>query len=261
MSNSFLYSYSEELSEKWREIDLLIERAKENRSTDSEFYEFLCRSITVLMVAQLEGFTKNLLRSVIQDLNRNLSYEQLPLAIKRTFCKSYIPNAEGIGDKKFNQRITKLMSKFDELNCDIEHEPFYISTNKNPSPHLLKTVFENLGVKNIFHCLNNSKYDVVFSCSKNELLELLNGLRVHSLEEVKEFPYAHVDDSCNLSTNKISGVTLWEEFISRVNQRRHSVAHGNESGNSADIEELEVDKWKLQIFELASMRVLAKYLI
>ena len=258
--DSFLFSYAEELSDKWSEIELLIDKAKENKDSDEAFHEVICRSITVLMVAQLEGFTKTMLRSVINDLNQSVSFEELPSAIKRTYCKKYIPFTEGMDSKRYNKRIEKLIEKFDEVNCEISSEPFYISKNKNPSPYLLKTVFENLGIKDIFYCLNESIYDDVFSSSKNGIIDILANLRNQVILESKEFPYNYSDNECNLDSKKVSGKTLWEEFIERINQRRHSVAHGNETGNIVSIDELETDMLKVQIFELVSLRVLMKCL-
>lgn len=258
--DSFLFSYADELSDKWSEIELLIHKAKENKESDEAFHAVLCRSITVLMVAQLEGFTKTMLRSVINDLNQSVSFEELPTAIKRTYCKKYIPFTEGMDNRRYNKRIQRLIDKFDEVNCNIAYDPFYISKNKNPSPYLLKTVYENLGIKDIFYCLNESKYDEVFSSSKSELFDTLEELRNQVMEECKVFPYNYIDNDCNLDSVKMNGKTLWEEFMERINQRRHSVAHGNESGNVVSIDELETDMLKIQIFELVSLRVLMKYI-
>jgi len=259
--DSFLFLYSEELTEKWSEIELLISKAKENEQGDSDFYAVLCRSITVLMISQLEGFTKQMLRSVISDLNQSNNFEQLPIAVKRTYCKKYIQFSAGMDDRTYNKRITKLIDKFDELNCSITHEPFFISKNKNPSPYLLKTVYENLGIKDIFHCLNESIYDDIFLSSKNELQIILDELKTQVSSESKVFPYSFIDNECNINVLKTSRKTLWEEFIERINQRRHSVAHGNESGNVVSINELETDKLKIQIFELISLRILMKYIL
>lgn len=259
--DSYLFLYAEQLPEKWSEIELLISKAKENEEEDSAFHAALCRSITVLMVAQLEAFTKTMLRSVINDLNKNVSFEQLKTPIKRTYCKKYIPFSEGMDNKRYNKRIDKLIEKFDEVNCSIAHEPFYTSQNKNPSPYLLKTVYENLGIKDVFYCLNKSVYDDVFSSSKSELTDILIELRNQVSIESKVFPYSFVDNQSNLNISKINGKTLWEEFIERINQRRHSVAHGNESENVVSINELETNKLKIQIFELISLRILMKYIL
>lgn len=259
--DSFLYAYTCELENKWHEIDLLIEKAYEFEETDSEFYKVLCRSASVLITAQLEGFTKNMLKSVINDLNRSATFNELPLSIKRTYSKKYIPIVNGVNDKQHNNQLNRLIEKFNEVNCNLEHEPFFVSKNKNPSPTLINTVYKNLGIKDIFHCLNESKYDEVFSSSKNELEVILIELRGLIPLEIKNFPYTPQPDDCNLEALKSNGRTLWEEFLDEINQRRHSIAHGNDSNNNISVSELEKDKLKTQIFELSSLRILSKYLI
>jgi len=259
--DSFLYAYSCELENKWHEVDLLIEKAYEFQNTDSEFHKVLCRSASVLITAQLEGFTKSMLKSVINDLNRSTTFEQLPLSIKRTYSKKYLPIVRGLNDKQHNNQLNRLIEKFNEVDCNLEHEPFFVSKNKNPSPTLINTVYKNLGIKDIFHCLNESKYDEVFSSSKNELEIILNELKELIPLEIKKFPYSSRPDDCNLEVLKPNGRTLWEDFLDEINQRRHSIAHGNDFNNSRSVVELEEDKLKAQIFELSSLRVLSKYLI
>ncbi|WP_324027668.1 HEPN domain-containing protein [Maribacter sp. BPC-D8] len=259
--DSFLYAYTCELENKWHEIDLLIEKAYEFQETDAQFHNILCRSASVLITAQLEGFTKSMLRSVINDLNRSISFNELPIAIKRTYSQKYIPIVDGLNNKQHSNQLNKLIEKFNEINCDLEHQPFFVSKNKNPSPNLINTVYRNLGIKDIFHCLNESKYDEVFSSSKNELEIILRELRELIPLEIKNFPYTPHLDNCNLEVLKSHGRTLWEDFLDEINQRRHAIAHGNDFNNNRSVSELEEDKLKAQIFELSCLRILSKYLI
>jgi hypothetical protein len=202
-----------------------------------------------------------MLKSAIKDLNNNVSFNDLPISIKRTYAKNFIPLINGINNKQHNSQLNKLIEKFNEIDCNLEDSPFFVSKNKNPSPNLINTVYNNLGIKDIFHCLNESKYDEVFSGSKSELEEILVELRIISTKEVKNFPYIPLVDSCNLDVLKCNGRTLWEEFLDEINQRRHAIAHGNDFNNNRSASELEQDKLKAQIFEFSCLRILVKYFL
>jgi len=187
--STFLNELSTNIESDWSEVDLLIGKARIYRDNDTDFYNALCRSITVLNIAHLEGFTKSLLRAIVHDLNRNSDFSELPIAIKRTYCTKYLGSNFLKVDKRFEYKINILIEKFNELNCQIEYEPFYISKNKNPNPHLIKTVFENLGIRNIFTNLNKSNFEFIFSSSAVELVEQIEKIKEYTNSNIANFPY------------------------------------------------------------------------
>lgn len=258
---TFLHEFVNDIQRKWKEIDILIGEAKVNININENLYNALCRSITVLSVAHFEGFVKDCLKSLINDLNRNMHFCDLPLSIKRTYCKKYLGSGLQNEDKLYYRRMDSLIKKFDEADAAISYEPFYFPTNKNPNPHILKTVLTNLGVNDIYSYLHESDFEIIFSSEYKEIYEKFNHLKLHTLAGTCIFPYTFADDIYNLKHKNIKNAkTLWEEFIDEFNMKRHDVAHGNNFDNSLDINDLEVNKLKIMIIELCFIIVICSFI-
>ncbi|MCY7552890.1 MAE_28990/MAE_18760 family HEPN-like nuclease, partial [Bacillus safensis] len=75
--------------ERWNEIDLLIGQIIINKENE-EIYNVLCRSTVVLLVAHLEGYIKEAASALIDDLNYNVHFEDLPTSIKKTYVSSFL---------------------------------------------------------------------------------------------------------------------------------------------------------------------------
>jgi len=129
---TFLNDYIHGVDEKWQEIDILINNAKRIEDNDENLYNAICRSITVLLVAHLEGFAKDLVKNVIRDLNQYCDFSALPAAIKRTYCTKYLGNNYE-KNRNYEKYMSKLIEKFEQTNCRISDEPFFYSKNKNPT--------------------------------------------------------------------------------------------------------------------------------
>ncbi|MDC7233176.1 MAG: HEPN domain-containing protein, partial [Spirochaetales bacterium] len=84
--STFISDLTSTIQSNTREVELLISKAKNNKAKDEDYYNSLCRAVIVLNIAHLEGFTKSLIRSIVHDLNRNLSFGNLPKMIQRTYC-------------------------------------------------------------------------------------------------------------------------------------------------------------------------------
>jgi len=80
-----LVTLLEKLDRQWKEVDQLIDNAKENRANNEDLYNALCRSISILIVSHLEGFTKELVKNIIFDLSEGFSFREMPSAIKKTY--------------------------------------------------------------------------------------------------------------------------------------------------------------------------------
>lgn len=244
MSDSFLNILILSFDNKWNEIELLIEKAKKYQSLDESFYNAICRSITVLLTAHLEGFVKILVKSVIDDLNSYSVFEDIPLPIKRTYCKKYLGSNPDNTDKNFQNKIDKLIAKFSELGSKITSDPFFYSNNKNPNASIIKTVFSNFGVENIFSYFSGSKIDNAFEGNHSGIIEIITEFKAHIENNTKFFPYSVDIAQFGFKKRKKSN-EIWETFLENINQSRHKVAHGNEFNNVADITELEMNKDKI----------------
>jgi hypothetical protein len=258
--STFLQDFTLSLDSKWAEIDTLISRAKDLKEGDSAFYNAICRSTTVLIVAHLEGFTKDLIKNVVADLNRSDSFVMLPKAVKRTYCIKYIGSPLDADSKSYNKKIESLIEKFEDLNSKISHEPFFYSRNKNPSSSVLITAFENFGIVRVFDYLHESELDVVFSSSVPEVREKTSLLKNLVVEGSEGYPYKIEDLALGIEKKKASKKTLWEEFIDQINAKRHLVAHGNEFDNNDDISELERRRVIVELLQYALIAILIQHL-
>ncbi|WP_405119910.1 MAE_28990/MAE_18760 family HEPN-like nuclease [Pseudomonas leptonychotis] len=255
---TFLQDFLLTLEGKWKEVDTLIINAKQNKDTDLELYNAICRSTTVLIVAHLEGFTKDLVKSIINDLNRFSSFQSLPKAIQRTYCSKYLGSPEG--DKGYQGKIDTLATKFSAIDCKISHEPFFYSKNKNPTSNTIELAFSNFGITKVFGHLYESEIESVFSASPSEALELSEKIKRLAIESTNEFPYPTTSNDLNLTKKNPKHKTLWEEFLEQINLKRHAIAHGNEYDNIDDVTELESRRVKVSVLQYSLATIMANHL-
>jgi len=258
--STFLQEYVSSLEDRWAEVDLIINKAKVAKDDDFAFYNAICRSATILIVAHLEGFVKDLTKCVINDLNRNGSFSDFPIAVKRTYCSKYLGAVPDKDVGAYQKKISTLISKLDELDCKITSEPFLFPKNKNPSANMLNSVFDNFGAPNIFGYLHNSQVDDVFSMSLSEIQEKAKELKQLVVIAAQRYPYSVNFDELGFEKRKLPGRTLWEEFIEQINQRRHSVAHGTDFDNADDVSDLEKRKAKVELLQYALTILMAGFI-
>lgn len=128
--STYLHDFSSQLTCNWKEVDLLIEEAKTHEESSSDIYNVLCRSVTILTVAHLEGFTKEIVKVVIKDLNNYCEFRELPRKIQKFYCDDYLLKPDKPSSKKHNEHVERLVAEFCTLNADIKYEPFVNSKNK-----------------------------------------------------------------------------------------------------------------------------------
>lgn len=239
----------------WNEISVLLETAGDCEESKIELHDAICRSVSVLMVANLEGFYKKLIKSIIQDLNDNNSFDTLPKAVQRSYCDNFIDNNS---TDKAKQAITsKLIAEFERLNANIDFKPFLSSKNKNPKPSVINTIFQNLGIKKVFHLLKASRYYDVFE-QGNTSIEENNQIYLKELNLFTQgYPYKYNVEVFTESSES-SGKTLWEEFLDDINKNRHEIAHGNESNNIDSVSGLIKRKNKIICLQLALIHILVE---
>ena len=78
MSQNYLNLLINELEDRWDEVTILLEEAEKNQNVNVKLHDAICRSVSVLMVSNLEGFYKDLIKSFINDINDNNTFDQLP---------------------------------------------------------------------------------------------------------------------------------------------------------------------------------------
>jgi RiboL-PSP-HEPN len=254
---TFLKEFVITIGERWQEVDLLITRAKDVQESDEQLYHVLCRSVTILLVAHLEGFTKDLAKSIIHDLNSHCSFMELPKAVQRTYCKKFLGTKTTENNKIYDNNLNDLITKFEEVGCQISNEPFHFTTNRNPSANILKTIFNNFGISNVFYYLHSSKLEDMFSMTLAELHEYTEEVLAFIVGGVEDFPYDLSGEGYGLIKNKVKTKTIWEDFLEQINKKRHSIAHGNIFSNTNDIRELEQTKSKIVLTQYAFIVILA----
>jgi len=260
--STFLYELVSELDENWKEVDLLLQEAQKLQNSHLDLYNAICRSITVLIVAHLEGFTKELVRAIIHDFNRNCTFKDLPSSVQRTYCKKYLGVDGDTNSKNYKIKVSVLTEKFCDVECKISHEPFLLRSNDNPNPDAISKIFQNFGVRSVFSHLHESKVDSVFYESNKTTKDDIEKQKIYILNAVDTYPY-----SCNLSRinlNKFIGEmpkrTLWQEFLDHINMIRHGVAHGSDLDNSESVSMLEARKDKVVYLQLALIELMAGFL-
>lgn len=231
---TFLSEFTKDIDLRWEEVDLLIAQCEIAENDNPKLYSALSRSISVLIVAHLEGFIKDLAKAVIHDINQYCDFSRLAIGIQRTYCRKFLVNQDNIsGNYQFY--VVQLIEKFSESQCSISHEPYLISDNKNPKPDVLKTVLSNFGIKNIFSNIKESDFDEIFAdMPLNEIQDNTQLAKEILLEDLDIFPYSSALDTFKLQETKVANSerTLCQTFLDEINQKRHEVAHGNIFNNS-----------------------------
>lgn len=256
--STYLLDFIEQLDEKWKEVETLLNEAKKHEESNSELYNALCRSITVLIVAHLEGFTKDLVKAIVRDVNQELVFGNLPITMQRTYCRKYL-GEQYEKNGNYELKVKALIKKFCEVGGKISHEPFLKSSNKNPKPDVIKTIFENLGVTDVFTMLHNSALDEVFNESDKKLEEKISVLKQYLKNSTGNFPYLCTKETLGIqdSQSKPNGRTLWQMFLDEINQKRHEVAHGNDFENGESVNVLETRKHKVIYLQLGLVQLIA----
>lgn len=254
--STFLLDFVQQLDKKWEEVDLLLLEAAKHEVSNSDLYNALCRSITVLIVAHLEGFTKDLVKATIRDVNSNSSFDMLSVAMQRAYCRKYLGDEDS---NNYMSRLNDLIVKFCEMKISVSYEAFLVISNKNPKPDTLKMIFKNFGLDDVFSNMHESVLDDVFSGSVSELDVKIIEMKDFLSSRVNVFPYQC--DENRLRFKKVKRArgrrTLWEDFLDETNQKRHEVAHGNDFDNGESVKLLEYRKKMVVYLQLGLVELMA----
>lgn len=251
--STYLHDFSNNLMDNWQEVDLLIEEAKKYEESNSDVYNVLCRSVTILTVAHLEGFTKEIVKVIVKDLNTHCKFRELPRKIQKYYCSDYLLKPDKTNSKKHNEHVDRLVLEFCKLDAEINYEPFVSQKNNNPKPTVIDIVCNSIGIKNVFSYLHDSDFDTAFSLNSSSIVEMIEDSKEHLDDKLMEFPFQCSLERMKLETCPVDGNqrTLWEEFLDDINMKRHKVVHGNIFTNSENITSLELAKNKVMLLQYA----------
>lgn len=260
MSQSFINFLVNELDSRWNEVSILLETASQYEEKNEVLHDAICRSVCVLMVAHFEGFYKDLIKNLIEDLRVNKNFSELSKSIQRNYCNIFV-DAKSSPETK-NKITESLIEKFKEVDISISYEPFLFNKNENPKPQVIETLFENIGIKKIFEILASSDYESVFEEENSEVEERVKTISRDLDEYSYSYPYVYDKSYFNMNptSNKKSGQrTLWQEFLDEINRKRHGIAHGSDLYNGQSVEALILTKNKLRCLQLALLHVVIEF--
>ncbi|WNZ45185.1 MAE_28990/MAE_18760 family HEPN-like nuclease [Leptolyngbya boryana CZ1] len=242
--STFVYDLVNSIDDRLQEVRTLIEKAAAERNNNSDLYDPLCRATVLLIVAHLEGFVKEIAKAIISDINQFSSFRESPVALKRTFCKTFMISNQENG-REVEQKVQQLINMLNNLETKFIVDPFLVESpygnNKNPSPGVINKICANFGVKNIFSWFNDSSLDIVFSGVASEIDLLLEKLKSHVLNNTQSYPY-NLDISFfeikEPAAKNGSTRSFWETFLDQLLKSRNDIAHGSLLTNSLSVEEL-----------------------
>ncbi|EPB9403435.1 MAE_28990/MAE_18760 family HEPN-like nuclease [Clostridium perfringens] len=254
--NTFAYDFFESMHDRWQEIDLLIQKAKDEENNE-DLYNVLCRAAVVLSVANLEGFIKETVKVILNDINKFSKFCDAPEKLKITFCNSFL-------DVENNyKQVNKLIKLFDELETKFTVEPFLFENNKNPSPTIIDKICNKFGINNFFGIIEESKVNIVFENDNEQTKALIERLYKSLLNGCENYPYKVdlTEYELNLNAKKSSKKGLWKDFLDELLRKRHAIAHGTTFDNEVSISEMLIMKQKIQVLQYIFAIILINFSI
>lgn len=234
------------------ELEKLKDSAKKYLNNDEDFYNVLCRSCCVLMASHLEGAIKDLTASILADINYYVrNFSNFPASIQRTFCEK-IAFYEGVPKPEVDARIKQLIAFFNinSVKVDLSAFSYKENLNKNPSSSFIDGIFSKMGVNDIMISISVPEIEAIF---KNDIRSsyLINRDMRRYVSSLYNFPYMSLPSKYVFKRvfdpNLKKSQSLWGTFVEDLLNRRHTIVHGDTTGNPTTWEELEYDIRKLEV--------------
>jgi hypothetical protein len=247
------FEASSSIAVRVHEIRILLAEAKKHEHDNLPLYEALCRSSSILLASHIEGFVKDITKSVRSDLNYNLKeFKKMPAALKRDFIQR-ISFYEGVPQKDIDKRIKQFTAFFDDNHVPIEFEAFARkeTEGKNPSVKNIEQPFSKFGINEILSALNSDYFLQVFEDSPKKIHLMLREMK-RCRSTLYFWPYSSIDkerfgEMARESGTKPKLQSLWVTFIEEIVTRRHKIAHGESLLNFASSQELEIEVDKAEV--------------
>ncbi|TVP79973.1 MAG: hypothetical protein EA353_04980 [Puniceicoccaceae bacterium] len=236
-----------------QELRVLLNEAKKHENNNLPLYEALCRSSSVLLASHLEGFVKDITKSVRNDLNYNLKeFKNMPAALKREFAKK-ISTYDGVPQPDLDKRARQIIAFFDDNHVPIDFDAFTVKEidGKNPSLKNIEQPFSKFGVGDVLSAVDSAYFLQVFEGSPGKTHVLLREMK-RCRSTLHAWPYKSIDEKrfsnpITISVKKKKQQSLWVTFVEEIVTRRHKIAHGESLLNLASSQELDVEVNKVEI--------------
>lgn len=236
------------LNKRLKEIEIILKEAKNNFEKNEVLYNALCRSAQVLLTAHFEGYLKDLVKNALEDINQYSNFKSANFFLKKRYCEYFIsPSKEEKNSKGNHLKITELIGVLDNLETKFSKEYFSYSENQNPKASVLDKIAEQFGIKDFFKQIKKSNLDLIFSNINSENVSVCENLKEYLLVTTSNYPYTTELDFLEIEDVKNDSDNLWDAFLSDLLKRRHDIAHGKETENSAGHSVIESDKVKIEI--------------
>lgn len=245
--NTFVSNRLDLIESRFEEISVLLNLAEIN-SDKTDIYSALCRSAHVLLVSHVEGIYKDIVKDLIDDLNRNTKFNNIKNPIFRTHSLYYLIQSEN--DKINEKYILRLFDALKNQKTELILEPFLRVDNKNPTPKILEEILQKFGERNFFKSLFGSRLEVVFENDHNLSLKEFLRIKKYLRKGANVFPFT-LDKNYFCTTPSLilakDTKSLFEEFLNDFLNDRHKIVHGHTLNNPKNHKEIEDSKIKIEI--------------
>ncbi len=244
MSTS-IHALVQDLDRRWDEVTVLMSIAEDLDYEDPKMIP-LCKALTVLMIANLEGYLQEVIKALIADINDNSYFKRTHYNMKRTQCLQYIPDPQSNAS-----HIKRLISKFEETDIKYDVSAFIYDRGKNPKLSIIEKLYNSVGGNNFFGYISDCEIERIFENDRTYISEQVKKLRTNILSRTRSFPYTidirELGINTSPQTNKKD--CLWSDFLDHILKYRHFAAHGNEA-SPLSVLEIKVAFEKIKILEL-----------
>lgn len=232
------------LSLRFAELELLLSEAERYSESNTDLYKALCRSSQVLLISHFEGYIKDFVKDVLDDVNYCSNFKDSNNKLKFTFCENFIlPNAEGKVNEK---KIKELIEVLEGLSTKFNKKYFLFENNKNPKESIIHSITKRFGEEQFFKKINNSNLQNVFSNTHPENKTLRDALKTELVDSIENFPYNIQSDFLNIDLSNPIPEKYWEDYLNEALRRRHDIVHGNPD-NTISHTAIEAEMIKLEI--------------
>lgn len=241
--STFVKEGLESLNIRLAELEVLLSAASSQLNSSDSLYKALCRSSQVLLISHFEGYIKDFVKDVLEDINYYSNFKNSGNKLKFTYCENFIlPKSDGKPNEK---KILELIEVFDDLSPKF-NKKYFLFENKNPKESLIDTIAKRFGEDSFFKKLNNSILQNVFSNTDHENKTLRDDLKAELILAIEEYPYNLAEDFLRINLENPTRDRYWETYLNEVLRRRHDIAHGSPD-NTISHSIIEKEKIKLEI--------------
>jgi len=242
---SYVKTYLDSLNERWSELTLLLDEAEKARDEGNDrLVDTLSRVSSILLVTHMESFLKEIIKAVVNDLNKNLKFNELPEGIRSTASDFYFPK-----DLKSIKHYSKQLSSDLMISEDFKiNDLAFIYLDKNPKASIIQKSLKGFGVEDLFKNLHDSFFDCIFD-STSSANRLLNRMKTIVETTTNSYPYNVKKNKFKLKSSNYSGKTLWQEFIEDITRVRNNIVHGHTFATERSIEDIKKSIVKVRLLQ------------